>query len=1232
MTRGALFGRRGVGAFAFLALVLTAILFALPTPLAKAGSPCGDTYTLSSGTGDWSVATNWSTGSLPTTSQIACWASNVTMTVTTGTYTVPAIQGGALQVSGGTLTIATSSDNSSITNLSVSSGALNGASPLAVSGAFSYTGGGLGTGSAVAITQSGGGAFTVSGSSQAYFYSGSIQTSSNVSITNTDLISANAAQLTTTGTVTFGPGSYSPNGGVNLTIAAKAFVTTGTTVVPDYGLTLNPGATSSLGGDLSVPVLTVVSGATLTVPSGVTLTTTGGSTINGTITGSGTYAAAGYTTTVGSGAALTVNNVAVSTGTLNIAAGATYTAGSGTGQGTTLSGGALNFDNAATTGDLTISGGDLGGTGSLAVSGAVSLSTGQILNTIAITQTGGHSFSVTGSSQFYFYGGSIQTSSNVSIANTSLIAANSVTLTTTGTVTFTPGSYNPNGGIGLTIAAKGFVTTGTTVLQNYGLTLNPGGTSSLGGNLTTPELTVASGATLPVPATVTLTTTGGSTINGTITGGGTYSAAGGSTQAGSGAALTVTNVNVSSGTLTVAAGATYAVGSGTGQGTTLAGPGGTLDLNNTGGTTGDLTINGGTLGGSGSLGVSGAVSLTSGATANSIAVTQTGGHSFSAPGTLGFYFYGGSFQTSSNVSISDHGFIGANSPSLTTTGTLTFAPGSYQANGSADVGITAAGFIIGAGSTLLPNYTLTQSGGTTTVTAGETLASGGTFTLTGGNLQVDGSLGTVSAPSGATVSGGMLYGSGTINGSVDNTGGTVSPGDGSIGILAVGGYIQGSGGVLQIADDGPGVAGTNFSQLNVSGDPVSLAGNLQIVPSGIYASAAAVGDTIPVINGASSVSGSFALVGSSLGLQAGETFTSVTHSTHVDAVVGSPQAPGNTSPPILTGTPIQGQQLSVTAGTWSNGPTTSTYQWVDCTTAAATSCTPISGATGSSYTLQASDVGEYVTVTVTAHNASSSTASSQPTPLGPVTSSTPVTTPPSVPTEQSPPTVSGTPLPGHTLTCDPGTWTGNPTFTFGWNRGSTPIAGASAHTYVVTVLDEGQTITCTVRASDAAGSASATSGTAIVAQIGTLTCPKPIGSLTATHVGPLSLGETQAKARVALRRYRVTHFGFDYFCQYGGWGERGAYKDHRFVLLLTGNPYYKLNGASVGLPIKDVKGLKLGKEIVIGLNDWYVAQGAKSNWVFKVRDGIIGEMGITEKAQTRTAAAQRKFLSSFKAI
>ena len=82
-----------------------------------------------------------------------------------------------------------------------------------------------------------------------------------------------------------------------------------------------------------------------------------------------------------------------------------------------------------------------------------------------------------------------------------------------------------------------------------------------------------------------------------------------------------------------------------------------------------------------------------------------------------------------------------------------------------------------------------QNGSTLTITSASNYQ-------TAGLTQADGVLNLVNAP--LALNGGTLKGSGTINGNVVNTNGTVSPGD-SPGTLAINGnYTQGSNGVLNI--------------------------------------------------------------------------------------------------------------------------------------------------------------------------------------------------------------------------------------------------------------------------------------------------------------------------------------------------------------------------------------------------------------------------------------------------
>jgi hypothetical protein len=76
--------------------------------------------------------------------------------------------------------------------------------------------------------------------------------------------------------------------------------------------------------------------------------------------------------------------------------------------------------------------------------------------------------------------------------------------------------------------------------------------------------------------------------------------------------------------------------------------------------------------------------------------------------------------------------------------------------------------------------------------------------------------------------------------------------------------------------------------------------------------------------------------------------------------------------PAITGTTRYGQILTSSTGTWTNNPTSYSYQW-NRSAYSAGSYTPISGATSSTYTLVGADVGQYLKVTVTAINGAGST-------------------------------------------------------------------------------------------------------------------------------------------------------------------------------------------------------------------------------------------------------------------
>jgi hypothetical protein len=202
---------------------------------------------------------------------------------------------------------------------------------------------------------------------------------------------------------------------------------------------------------------------------------------------------------------------------------------------------------------------------------------------------------------------------------------------------------------------------------------------------------------------------------------------------------------------------------------------------------------------------------------------------------------------------------------------------------------------------------------------------------------------------------------------------------------------------------------------------------------------------------------------------AGNTATS----SYTWVVTGATGAPGNTSPPTISGRPVQGQTLTAAPGTWTGSPApTFTYQWEDCDTGGA-NCSSISNATSPTYGVAGTDVGSTIRVVVKATNsAGSSSAPSSPTAV--VTAA---------PQNTAAPKISGSATEDSQLTATTGTWTGSPapTFTYQWERCDTggancsPISSATASTYVLAASDLGSTVEVVVTASNTAGTASATS-------------------------------------------------------------------------------------------------------------------------------------------------------------
>ena len=173
--------------------------------------------------------------------------------------------------------------------------------------------------------------------------------------------------------------------------------------------------------------------------------------------------------------------------------------------------------------------------------------------------------------------------------------------------------------------------------------------------------------------------------------------------------------------------------------------------------------------------------------------------------------------------------------------------------------------------------------------------------------------------------------------------------------------------------------------------------------------------------------------------------------------------------PHTAAAPVVGEVLTTTNGTWTNNPTSFTYQWQRCTT----TCTNISGATTSSYTVQTADVGDTIDVIVTATNAGGS-ASQTSLPTGVVTQPTGGST---LPANTVAPSLSFADQVGTAITINPGTWVNSPTFSYQWQQctwygtACANISGATGSSYTPVAGNAGHRIQAIVIATNSIGSA-----------------------------------------------------------------------------------------------------------------------------------------------------------------
>ena len=201
-----------------------------------------------------------------------------------------------------------------------------------------------------------------------------------------------------------------------------------------------------------------------------------------------------------------------------------------------------------------------------------------------------------------------------------------------------------------------------------------------------------------------------------------------------------------------------------------------------------------------------------------------------------------------------------------------------------------------------------------------------------------------------------------------------------------------------------------------------------------------------------------------------------------EPVAAAAKEPVSTSPPSIVGKSVVGGTLTAKAGTMAGrGPITFTYDWRSCGILGGR-CVDVSDRGLKSYTLTPRDVGNRLRVRVIARNAAGVTwSASLPTAVvSPAASAT-------APQNTGEPSISGTPRVGQILRTTNGSWSGTTPLTFDYRwfrcqgRGAsdasncTRISSAADNTYRLREADAGFRIRSQVTASNADGSATATS-------------------------------------------------------------------------------------------------------------------------------------------------------------
>jgi hypothetical protein len=203
--------------------------------------------------------------------------------------------------------------------------------------------------------------------------------------------------------------------------------------------------------------------------------------------------------------------------------------------------------------------------------------------------------------------------------------------------------------------------------------------------------------------------------------------------------------------------------------------------------------------------------------------------------------------------------------------------------------------------------------------------------------------------------------------------------------------------------------------------------------------------------------------------------------TSAPTAVVLPLTPADVTAPSISGDTTQGQTLTEVNATWSPAATGRTYQWEDCDNAGS-ACAAIAGATSQTYVLQASDVERTIRVQETASDAGGVSPPASSAATGVVAAGV-MPSAAIKPANTVKPVISGTATVGQRTSASTGAWSGTPppTYAYQWQACSAAcsnLTGQTGSSLTLTAAMLGARIQVVVTASNAAGSAQATSGQA----------------------------------------------------------------------------------------------------------------------------------------------------------